>query len=527
MLLEVLIGVGIFLRSDCGGKGRCGKCLVKLLGTSDPDMLPPEDKERQMLRDINQNSGYRLACQLRISGNLTIEIPEISLLNPEVGQKGPILLPEPITASVSFRSTHPYFGLAIDLGTTTIAVYLCDLNRGKVIATTSVGNPQAIFGDDVMSRISAVKRNPGLLKRLQQLAIKAIEWSIIALCQSEKLDPGKITCCTVVGNSTMIHLFVGESPLTIGTFPYTPLFVEDRTFKAENIGFNFNPDAEIYTLPLISGFLGSDIIAAALSTELHKKEDGTMLVDVGTNGEVMLVNKKGLWATSCATGPAFEGATIQHGMRAVSGAIDGIEIDQKSGEIICSIIQKEHVPIKKPSGICGTGVISAVAEFYRAGLVTKDGRFIKRPDSPHIHSDENGQLECVLVPSEKTQAQRAITLTQKDIRAIQLAKGALMAGMELLCEKAGISCPDKLLVAGAFGTYINKKDAQTIRLFPRIAEDNVNVIGNAAGAGAILSLFDPTLRTIAREMAQNTQVLDLATLPEFQEKFMKSLSLSL
>jgi len=525
-LLEVLIDAGVFLRAECGGKGRCGKCGVKILETSGADIPVYDETGPSITIPEVRESSLKLACQLKISEDLAIEIPENSRLNPEVGQKGPIFMDKYTTSLQRSHTTRERFGLAIDLGTTTIAVYLCDLQERAVMASTSVANPQAIFGEDVMSRISVISRNPQMLKRLQQFVVKAIEWAITALCESTQLDTEKITICTLVGNSVMTHIFVEENPQSIGIFPYAPNFTEGRAYKARALGFGFNPDADIHTLPLISGFLGSDIIAAALSTEMDKSDPGTMLVDIGTNGEVMIVGERGFWATSCATGPAFEGATIRHGMHAVSGAIDRIVIDRKSGETICSIIQNDKVAINKPSGLCGTGVISAIAELHRVGLIGKDGRFNPEGSRPNFLTDDEGHLAYVLIPFDKSHTRRAITLTQKDVRAIQLAKGALVAGMELICEKAGIPHPKTLLVAGAFGTYIDKRDARTIGLFPNMTDEKIRMIGNAAGTGAILSLLDPSLRAKAKEIAENTQAVDLAAVPEFQKKFIRSLSLS-
>jgi uncharacterized 2Fe-2S/4Fe-4S cluster protein (DUF4445 family) len=321
----------------------------------------------------------------------------------------------------------------------------------------------------------------------------------------------------------MIHLFTGENPSSIGIFPYAPLFVEEKTFKAGSIGFEFNSSADIFMLPLISGFLGSDIIAAALATEMDSAAPGTMLADIGTNGEVMLIGKNGIFATSCATGPAFEGATIRHGMHAVSGAIDAVKIDKVSGGVTCSVIQKYPDTIGLPSGICGSGVVSAVAELYRVGLVSGDGRINVNSGSPLIRYDETGVLEFELVSSEKSETRKAITVTQKDIRAVQLAKGALLAGMKILCAEAGLTVPKKLLVAGAFGEFINKKDALTIGMLPGLPEENITVIGNGAGAGAVLALFNPALRGKARELARTVKVLDLASMPEFQNVFLNSL----
>jgi len=522
--LEALVGVGDLLRADCGGKGRCGKCVVRLTQPSTAQVSPPAETERRALGEERLRAGCRLACQTILRGDVSMDVPEDSRLSPEVGEKGPTILPKEMATHFPSGSTSPQFGIAVDLGTTTIAVYLCDQQKGVVVATVSVKNPQAMFGDDVMSRISAVTGSNEDLKRLQLMVIRAIEWGIGALCRSSGTDPGEIGACTVVGNSTMIHIFVGESPETMGVYPYDPLFVDDRCCKGRAIGFSLVPHAEVYTLPLIAGFLGSDILAAALATGLYDAPVGTMLVDVGTNGEVMLAGRDGMLATSCATGPAFEGATIRHGMQAISGAIDSVRIHRENGDVICSTLQKDPGDPQKPSGICGTGVVSAVAELFRTGHVSSDGRLDRESHSAAMRYDEAGLPEFILVPAQGSQTQHAITLTQRDVRAIQLAKGALLTGMELLCSHAGFVQPVDLLVAGAFGAYINREDARTIGMFPPLAGESVRTVGNAAGAGAVLVLLDERLRDEARELARSTAVVDLASRPEFQDTFLSTLN---
>jgi uncharacterized 2Fe-2S/4Fe-4S cluster protein (DUF4445 family) len=238
----------------------------------------------------------------------------------------------------------------------------------------------------------------------------------------------------------------------------------------------------------------------------------------------MYLGKDGLSATSCATGPAFEGAAISHGMHAVSGAIDAVNIDKTSGKAIYSLIQQNPAKPKKPAGLCGTGVISTVAELYKTGLILKDGAFDSQADSAYLRLNENQLSEFILVPAENTQDGRPVTFTQKDVRAIQLAKGALRTGIDLLCQETGMELPTKLLVAGAFGSFINKKDALRIGMFPRISEQNIDVVGNAAGAGAILALFDENILTRANELTRATRVIDLSTHPDFQETFINSLA---
>jgi uncharacterized 2Fe-2S/4Fe-4S cluster protein (DUF4445 family) len=524
-VLEALIAAGIFLRTDCGGKGSCGKCRIKILSSA-PDSGPaPDESETKILGPSELSTGMRLACRVRVSGDISLKIPSISRLSAEVAQKGLPTLIDKLAGFKSRRTAIPdAYGLAVDLGTTTIAVYLCDLGTAEVTASTSSRNPQTLFGDDVMSRISVIRLDSSLLARQQKMAVSAIEWGIKNLCRSTKIDPAKISTMVVVGNSTMIHIFTGENPSSIGVFPYTPVFLEEKTLSAGSAGFRFNPDCQIRTLPLITGFIGADIVSAALAVELSHCEPDTMLVDVGTNGEIMFLGRNGLSAASCATGPAFEGACISHGMHAVSGAIDAVKIDPSSGKADCSIIQYDPAITKKASGLCGTGVISTVAELYRAGFILKDGAFDRKADTAYLRLDDNDSPEYVLVPPENAQEGRPITFTQKDVRAIQLAKGALRTGIDLLCRAAGTAYPAKILVAGAFGSYINREDAIKIGMFPDISPARIEVVGNAAGAGAILALFDENASTRAAELSRITKVLDLSSHPDFQETFINSLS---
>jgi len=523
-ILEALINAGILLRADCGGKGKCGKCRIQIPDEHRDRASLPTETETRSLGGKNLQTGLRLACQVSASSNIAIGIPAQTLLTPEVARKGPTLLPALTSSKKPAPGTPEAFGIAVDLGTTTIAVYLCDLNHHTVNASVSMRNPQVIYGDDVMSRITAVYQEEEHLSTLQKMASNAIEWGVYSLCRSSGIAPDRLIKMVVVGNSTMIHLFAGEDPTSIGIYPYEPRFKEERTFSASQIGFNFSDSIHITTLPLISGFLGSDIVAAVLAADHEHWKDGTMLIDVGTNGEVVLLNQGRFSATSCATGPAFEGASIRHGMQAVSGAIDAVRIDTRTGRAICSVIQKNPANPSQPSGICGSGVVSAIAELYKTGMLSTDGRLLNNRFPDVFLCDDDELPQYLLAAAEHTQANRAVTITQADVRAIQLAKGALYTGIQLLCRETGISKPSSMLIAGAFGSYIDKQDALTIGLFPEMDLVDLNIVGNAAGAGAILTLFDETYRQKALELAQSIHVVDLARHPDFQEVFMTSLS---
>jgi len=321
-LMESMADAGFLLRSDCGGRGRCGKCLVRIFRCAAGALSDAPETERRLLGPERLAAGYRLACCAQVLGEVAVEIPPESRLAAEVVQKGlPVLLSRLQAMPLAgIKSLSAGYGLAIDVGTTTLAVYLCDLARRTIVGSTSARNPQSIFGDDVISRIHAVRSEPSALPRLQKMTVGAIEWAMSALCRRFRIDPQNVGEMVAVGNSTMIHLLLGEDPASIGVFPYTPRFSEDRVVDAGSIGLNLNPSARLRTLPLISGYLGADIVSAALAADLGHRPTGTMLVDVGTNGEIIFLTDRGLAATSCATGPAFEGACIRHGIQATPGA---------------------------------------------------------------------------------------------------------------------------------------------------------------------------------------------------------------
>ncbi len=520
-VMEGLVGAGVLVRSDCGGKGRCGKCLVRPAPGSEGGLSPAGEAECKALGPARTESGHRLACCARVTGDVVLDIPEESRVAAEVVQKGLPMLLSPLGPAPDPRLAG--YGVAVDLGTTTIAVYLCELDERVIVGSTSARNPQAIFGDDVISRIGAVRAEPGMLPRLQKMAASAIDWAVQALCRQARVDPLKIAEAVAVGNSTMVHLLLGESPASIGVFPYTPLFVEDRLLRAGDVGLTFNPAARLRTLPLISGYLGADIVSAAIAADLAARPPGTLLADVGTNGEIIFISEKGLAATSCATGPAFEGAAIRHGMQATSGAIDSVRFNPSTRSLDYTVIRRGGGPARRPSGICGSGVINAVAELLRAGVITASGSYNAGCGSPCLRVGENNILEFEIAPAGAAANGNAVTLTQADVRAVQLAKGALRAGIDLLCRSNGLDRPQRILLAGAFGSYIDRADALKIGMFPDMPAEAIEVVGNAAGAGAVLALLDPARFEQARRLARTTAVLDLAGHPDFQTTFVGAL----
>ena len=525
-VMECLVAEGLLLRSDCGGRGRCGKCLVQVSDPAGQGLSKHDEVEERILGIEERAAGYRLACRAMLLGPVSLQIPEESRLVREVVQKGlPALLSRLASlSSLSRPAVADTWGIAVDIGTTTIAVYLCDLAQTAVAASTSVRNPQSVFGDDVISRLSAVRLDQSTLPRLQRMAVRAVDWAALALCRQVGIDPQHIADVVCVGNSVMLHLLLGEDPSSIGVYPYLPRFTEARELNAGSIGMRSCPSARLRILPLISGYLGADIVGASLAADLSQAPPGTMLVDVGTNGEIIVVTENGLVATSCATGPAFEGATIRHGMQANSGAIDAVRFVPVTGCLEYTVIQRGTGPARRPAGICGSGVISAVAELLKGGVIRNTGNFNAACGSPCLRPDERGILEMTIAPPEATGSGQAISLTQADVRAVQLAKGALRTGIDLLCRENDLLHPYKILLAGAFGSYINRGDAIQIGMFPEMAVADIEVVGNAAGVGAVLALLREELFEQARTLASITRVLDLASHPDFQRTFINALS---
>ena len=511
-LFEALARSGIQLRSECGGKGACGKCLVRIEG--EPRSAGGPAAPGQPLPLVES-----LACQTVVRSNLALEVPPPSLASAEAVEKPIRVRPGP---PLSPSATG--YGLAVDLGTTTIAVFLCDLGRGTVLAAGSVRNPQLIFGDDVMSRISAVTGHVNALARLQEYVVTAINHTVAVLAAQCCVATDMIVRVVVVGNSSMIHLFLGVDPTPIGTYPYRPVFTGPRDLSAAKVGLlALHPQARVYTLPLISAFLGCDIIAAAVACDLDREAEATMIIDVGTNGEVMVSVRGVFTAASCATGPALEGATIANGMHAVSGAIDAVRIHPADSRVDYTLIQGNPQNPRRVAGICGSGIVSATAALVEAGVILGNGRF--NPESKHtnLRRGSDGAWEFLLVPAVETEPGVDITLTQKDIRAVQLAKGAILTGITLVCREAGIDLPRRLLIAGSFGGSLNVHDAVTIGMLPRLPEHAVEAVGNAAGDGAILALLDRTVNERAAALARRTRVVDLAAHPDFQKVFVNSL----
>ncbi len=423
------------------------------------------------------------------------------------------------------------YGLAVDIGTTTCVGYLSDLITGKVVNTESMMNPQVPYGEDVMSRITYAMTNDDGLDKMHRAIIDGLNEIIVKVVseiREDGPDPGfAIDDLTIVFNTAMHHIFLGFNPIYIGRSPFIPAVQNSLDIKARDIGLKINPSAYIHVLPIEAGFVGADNVGVLIAEEQYKQDEMVLVIDIGTNGELLLGNRDKICSTSCATGPAFEGAQIKFGMRAAPGAIEVVQIDPETKEPKYKVIGKTdwHSHLKKvdAKGLCGSGIIEVVAEMFKAGIIDKSGRFAKDLDTPRVRKDVDGKPEYVLAWAEETSIGTDITITQGDVRALQLAKGALYAGAKLMMNKLGVSKLDRVVLAGAFGSHISTEASLTLGMFPDCPIDMVYAVGNAAGDGARMALLNKGKRVEANDKARWVEFIEIATDPTFEKEFMQAM----
>lgn len=418
-------------------------------------------------------------------------------------------------------------GIAIDIGTTTVVGYLTDLETGKVISVDSMMNPQVPYGEDVMARITyAMTHEDGLMK-MHKAIIDGLNRIIENVTAEAGLTPEDILELVVVGNTCMHHIFLNINPESVGLSPFPPAVHHSVDLKARDIGLRAAPGAYVHVLPIEAGFVGADNMGVVLAVEPEKKDKIMLIIDIGTNGEIVLGNRKKLLSTSCATGPAFEGAQIKYGMRAAPGAIERVKIDPETYEVKYKVIGKVdwHTKLQRVNarGICGSGIIEAIAEMFKAGIIRKNGTFNMDLQTDRIRIGENGEPEFVLAWKEETAIGKDITVTLSDVRAMQLAKGALYTGCKILMKRYGVEEVDKVLLAGAFGSYIDKEASMVIGMFPDCDLKKVKAIGNAAGDGARIALLNRKKREEANVTARKIQYIELTVDPDFQTEFMRAM----
>ncbi len=415
------------------------------------------------------------------------------------------------------------FGIAFDIGTTTLVGYLVNLNNGKIYSIASALNPQTAYGEDLISRITYIKDNKEGLLKLNTAVLDALNEIIDKTCTEAKISPSQIYEASVVGNSVMHHIFLNIDPTYIGLSPYVPAIKKDLTVKAKDINLNINRGGYAYNLPLIAGFVGADTMGVILSSEIYNESELTLAIDVGTNGEIIIGNSDVLATGSCAAGSALEGAHIKNGMRAAAGAIDTLKIDPTDLSVDYTTINN-----KKPIGICGSGIIDAVAEMLKSKILTRSGSFNKKYiDHPNVIKEDKN-IEFILAKKDDTPIKRDITISQHDIRELQMAKGAFYSGARVILSYLNQANDFELKIkqiylAGAFGNYINKSNAKFIGMIPDISDDFIYQIGNAAGTGAQNCLLNVGLREKARRLMNKIDYVEIAIAQEFQKEYAQAM----
>jgi len=574
------------IRSECGGKGLCGKCVITV--DRQENLSELSSREKKVLKQNQIRDGYRLACQAKLQGNVFITIPEYSLdssdadyktaisgvfaLDPmvrrlflsraekmDLNKNGsmdiadffcriikektggalkknyfqtlqsislPFIFTEDITlvnhcergiTSVVKGDKKKSFGVAVDIGTTTLAVYICDFKEGKILASSAEANPQRKYGEDVISRISYANENELGMEMLGKSVVEGVNKIISNCLRKLKANKEDIDEVVIVGNPTMQQAFARIHINSLGFAPYYPIsrFIPDMT--ALDLRLDLNPGTNVHFFPMVSGFVGGDTMGVIIAESPHKRNDISLIIDIGTNGEIVLGNRTGLWVTSCATGPALEGAQIECGMRATAGAISRIEIDPHTCEVSYEMLgnPKRY----SPRGLCGSAIIDATAEMLRAGIILPNGRL--KEGMPGVVVDENNiGRKYIIIPTGTTRGGNEIYITLNDIRQIQLAKAALYTGIKILMKHAKIDHVDRMVLTGAFGARFNWRNAVAIGMLPDAGLfSRVEVVENAAGLGAIKTLLDKKYRQEANELVPFIKYLELAKLEDFYSEF--------
>jgi uncharacterized 2Fe-2S/4Fe-4S cluster protein (DUF4445 family) len=573
---EALIGDKASVPMDCGSMGTCGKCRIRFLSPA------PEASSAgvRLLSAEQLSAGWRLACQQLVEADAVIEIPtsedqlratatdtaalRAESLCPGVEQFSVILEPPMGGSSASSEqalsralgegcrcsldalhalSERPrgrrsafigvrrgdqildlrpgsvpgeVLGLAIDVGTTTLAVYLFDLLHGTMRAREVDFNPQRAAGADVISRIGYVRAHAQVgLQRLQQAVVDGLNDLIRRACASADVATSDIYRIVIAGNPTMLHLLAGISPVGIDHNPYTAVFLNSLTVASHDIGLEAHPAAGVLLLPGISSYVGADIVAGLLATSLGRGGRTELLVDVGTNGEIVLATDGRFIACSTAAGPAFEGAEIRDGMNAVPGAIEDLVIDADS-------VQCTTIGGLPPKGICGTGLISAVHELLKVGIIDATGKLTRGQGALSERSLGEGKDACFVLGDSDS----PVAIYQQDIRAFQLGKAAIRVGIDTLLHVAGVAAEDldRVYVAGAFGTHLLPERALGTGLLPMINKERIHAVGNTSGQGAAIVLLDERLRAAADALAQRVEFIELGSTAEFADRYIDQMA---
>ncbi len=567
---------GLPIESTCGGRGTCGKCRVRVVDGS-AEATPADHRHLGSQLD----EGWRLSCQCIVAGTMTVEVPRIMtmpkaatmgvgrfvLLEPNVAKllldlpppslddhrshlvrvldavedagygrdHDPEVVPriaEALRGSTEITVTmvgellvdvepgdsrDRMFGASFDIGTTTCVCNLVDLRTGSTVAVASTINHQATFGADVIARMARAMQGAEELEQLRAAAVETVHELLQRVTTESGVEPREIYEAVVVGNATMLHLLLGVSPESIALAPYVAAFLDPQVLRASAIGFEIHPFGRVALFPSIGAYVGADIVGDIVATGLVRDPQQRLLIDVGTNGEIACGNAERSVATAAPAGPAFEGGEIVFGMRAVSGAIESIALTDGTVEL-------QVIGDGEPLGICGSGLIDAVAQLRLAGLLDESGRLLTREAA-----DEAGHpLAEHLVVRDDVRAFRLhgeVVLTQADVRALQFAKGAISTGIETAMRALGLSADDldEVLLAGSFGSYIDPRSAQIVGLVPPVPLERIRAVGNTASEGAKMTLLSFREREVAWEIPGIVEYIELSAVEDFNDRFIGNL----
>jgi len=580
-LLDCARRAGVRITSVCGGRGLCKTCVIRV--TEGP-VNPPSTADEEYFSKRELEDNWRRSCQTFLAGDCTVAVSARAQAEPtrtEVESEDIYVHPDPVVHAIRgtvpvgtltkpagddkrlkstlnqkwpgaghtididvqksmsgiLRETNgrvaavsrfgeiigllpqkkgPLLGLAIDVGTTNIGTWLVDLRNGRTLKTMGFENPQGLHGADVITRLGYARKSPAALETMQKLVIDSLNEAATALTRARGLKPELITDVVIAGNTAMHHLLIGLPVNYLSVVPFIPAVSGAVDIKARDLGLHVMPGAYVHMLPNIAGFVGGDHTAVLLAIDSAQEQHTVIVLDIGTNTEISLIHQGKLASVSCPSGPAFEGGHIRCGMRSAPGAIESVKIQGNNVEL-------QTIDNQPPIGICGSGVLDMVAELHNAGIITVTGKM--NAEHPRVRRPEGKRdLEFVLV-DEVEGAGEAIVFTQSDVRSVQLAKGCISAAIQVLLEDAAITEEHlhQVIIAGAFGSYIDIGSSITIGMLPDLPLERYAQIGNAAGIGAKLALVSHSHRSEAEAIANGSNYIELAGAKRFNKLFMQSM----
>ncbi len=581
-LLDCARSLGVDIVSLCGGNGSCGRCLVQVI---EGNVSEPSIDESKFIKTEKQEMGYRLACRTIVQGDCKIRIPPESLTIPQrkqvEGESLDVVLEPPVKV-YDLELAHPSLedlrddtervldslaeqhglkglfvdfgvirgiclylresdwqvravvrdkevvallppgvralGLAVDLGTTKVALYLMDMETGKTLSSRGVMNPQIAYGEDVISRMNYAWNDPANAVRIRELVSEAMNDAALEMCGEAGAKPEHIVESVVVANTAMHHLFLGLPVKQLAMSPYVPAVASELDVKARELGLKFAPGAYVHLLPNIAGYVGADHVSMLLGIDIMNKKGNVLAIDIGTNTEICFATNGSLTSLSCASGPAFEGAHVKFGMRAAEGAIERVRI-------VDGRVEFQTIGGKDPVGICGSGILDVLASLFTHKLVDRNGRMT---DDNLLIKVEGEEREFILAAKKDNNALKEdITLNQKDVRELQLAKGAIKAGIDVLLATKDMKEEDidQIIIAGAFGTYIDVKSGIDINMLPDLPLEKFKQVGNAAGMGAKVALVSLSKRAEAHSFGKLVKYVELAAHPNFSRIYANAMYL--